>query len=220
MLNCISKLSSIEFEISNEDLELFTRCFKNIVGVKRSQFRKIEALIERDTITENTKNIHLLNLLKNKIITQVSALCVHIIKICVNFLNCILKNNKSKKAKLYFQKTMADHYRYLFELSNDSKYKEKAKNAYIEALNSAENDKFPSTDMTYLTFFLNYSVFLHDILEDRNEAIKRAKTVLHAALKETEEITDNHQKDIILLCQMIKDNLSLWKNEIPEELQQ
>jgi hypothetical protein len=47
--------------------------------------------------------------------------------------------------------------------------------------------------------------------------MKRAKTVLHAALRETEEITENHQKDIILLCQMIKDNLSLWKNELSDE---
>ncbi len=65
---------------------------------------------------------------------------------------------------------------------------------------------------------INYCVFLNDIIEDRAEAIKRAKSVLHSALKDTEEITDNTQKDIILLCQMIKDNLSLWKNEIPEEL--
>lgn len=55
-------------------------------------------------------------------------------------------------------------------------------------------------------------------MNDKQEAIKRAKTVLHSALRETEEITENHQKDIILLCQMIKDNLSLWKNEMPEEL--
>jgi hypothetical protein len=54
-------------------------------------------------------------------------------------------------------------------------------------------------------------------LEDKNEAMKKAKSVLHAALRETEEITENHQKDIILLCQMIKDNLSLWKNELTED---
>jgi ribosomal protein L7/L12 len=65
---------------------------------------------------------------------------------------------------------------------------------------------------------LNFSVFLHDTMNDKVEAIKRAKSTLHAALRDTEEITDNNQKDIILICQMIKDNLSLWKNEIPEEL--
>ena len=57
-----------------------------------------------------------------------------------------------------------------------------------------------------------------EILKTREEAIKFAKSCLHAALKDTEEIVDNNQKDIILICQMIKDNLSLWKNEMPEEL--
>jgi hypothetical protein len=55
-------------------------------------------------------------------------------------------------------------------------------------------------------------------VNDSEEAIKRAKSVLHSALREIEEITENHQKDIILLCQMIKDNLALWKNEMPEEI--
>ena len=217
MLHIITKLSNLEFEISNEDLELFTRCFKNLVGVKKNQYRKLEALIIKDTITNNFKNIHLLEALKSKIIIEIFSICETIVEISKNFLTFLLYNSKSKKAKLYFQKTIADHYRYLYEVTQNAEYRDLAKDSYIVALESAENDKFPSTDMTYLTFFLNYSVFLHDILEDRNEAVKRAKTVLHAALKETEEITENHQKDIILLCQMIKDNLSLWKNELPEE---
>jgi ABC-type polysaccharide/polyol phosphate transport system ATPase subunit len=34
---------------------------------------------------------------------------------------------------------------------------------------------------------------------------------------QTEEITENNQKDIILICQTFKDNLSLWKIEMPQE---
>ena len=35
-------------------------------------------------------------------------------------------------------------------------------------------------------------------------------------MKDTEEIVDNSQKDIVLLCQMLKDNISLWKTEFNE----
>ena len=93
-----------------------------------------------------------------------------------------------------------------------------AKEVYERALKISQEGKWLPTEITYLTFCLNYSVFLHDTLGDREEAIKFAKSCLHAALKDTEEIVDNNQKDIILICQMIKDNLSLWKNEMPEEL--
>ena len=221
MLDVVTKLSVIEFDILNEDLDLFTRCFKNIIGLKRKQYRKIEALIEKDSILNISDNMHLLLLIKNKIIHFITSNCLNVIEICKNFLNNITKsgnNSKFKKAKLYFQKNIGDHFRYLFELSCNNEFKEKAKEAYKDALSTAEGEKFSPTDMTYLTFFLNYSVFLHDIMEDGIEAERRAKAILHAALKETEEITENHQKDIILLCQVIKDNLSLWKNEMPDEL--
>ena len=217
MLNIIFKLSFFDFEVANDDIDLFNRCFKHMVGVKRNQYRKILALIERDTISFNTKNINLLILLKNNLTVFLTKMSLRIIEICKNFLKFTEPNPKSKKPKLFFQKTVADQWRYLYEITENEEDREKAKMAYNEALASAEGDKFSPTDMIYLTFFLNYSVFLHDIVEDRNEAIKRAKAALQSALKETEEITENYQKDVILLCQTIKDNLSLWKNEMPDE---
>ena len=47
-------------------------------------------------------------------------------------------------------------------------------------------------------------------------SIKVSKNCLYDALKDTEEIVDNSQKDIVLLCQMLKDNISLWKTEFNE----
>ncbi len=224
MLSVIEKLSISNIEITDEELDLFTRCFKHLVGVRRNQNRKIEALIEKDTITGTNIRIPLLRVIKRSIEKETIEWSHRIIKICRNFIQYELPKNKN--AKLFFLKNIADHLRYLYEVESESTLTmsiddsvtiERVKEAYSAALNSAENDKFPPTDMTYLTFFLNYCVFLHDVLDDREEATRRAKAVLNAALKETEEITENHQKDIILLCQTIKDNLSLWKIEMPDE---
>ena len=54
-------------------------------------------------------------------------------------------------------------------------------------------------------------------MKNTEEAIKVSKTCLYEALKDTEEIVDNSQKDIVLLCQMLKDNISLWKTEFNED---
>jgi hypothetical protein len=219
MLIKIEKLSLLEYKVNNDEIELFNTCFKNIIGKERNQLRKLETLIYRDNLNENTQNMKALTFLKTKMSNLTERNCLKIIEISENFLKGITGNSiKFKRIKLYFQKTIADHWRYLFELSTNLEYKTKANEAYTEALNTAEKEKFLSTDMIYLTFYLNYTVFLHDILENTEEAVKRAKAILHAALKDTEEITEINQKDVILLCQMIKDNLSLWKNEIPEEL--
>ena len=47
--------------------------------------------------------------------------------------------------------------------------------------------------------------------------MKVSKAYLYEALKDTEDIVDNSQKDIVLLCQMLKDNISLWKTETYED---
>jgi len=96
--------------------------------------------------------------------------------------------------------------------------KNKAKKYYEEAFKILTTDKLPKTDIVLLTLNLNYSVFLNDVLDKRGEAISIAKVVLYETLKEIEEVNDNYQKDVILICQMIKDNLALWKNEMSEEL--
>ncbi len=65
-----------------------------------------------------------------------------------------------------------------------------------------------------MTFYLNYTVFLHDCLGKDEEAINKAKIAIFSAIKEMDAEAGNQQKDLILLCQMIKDNLALWKNGI------
>ena len=111
-------------------------------------------------------------------------------------------------------KNLADHYRYLHEISPADEYKKAAKTSYNDAVTECKNCKLPKTDQVYLTLNLNYMVFVHDVLKMKDSAIKIGKMVLNTTLKETQEITENYQKDIILICQMIKDNLALWENQI------
>ena len=54
-------------------------------------------------------------------------------------------------------------------------------------------------------------------MKNTEESIKVSKACLYEALKDTEDIVDNNQKDIVLLCQMLKDNISLWKTETNDD---
>jgi len=211
MMNCIYSLS-MNYEINNEEIEILTRCFKSLIGTKRKQHRKIISLIYKETLSNNKNEIMLLNFLKSNLTTEIINLCGRVIEICQNFLKNIEDSDKNKKVKLFFFKNVADHNRYIYELTEKEEHKSKASEYYNIALHMAETGKFLPTDIIYLTFFLNYTVFLYDVMENKTEAIKRSKNVLNAALKDTEEITENVQRDIILLCQMIKDNLALWKH--------
>ena len=210
-LNTLEKLSTLKFDIQVDDLDHFTKCFKSFIGQKRGQYRKLIALITKDNLVDNKEHANLLEMLRENLSKEIIELCERVIEICKN----IMTNNKitNKKINLYFYKTIADHYRYIHEISEDEEIKNKAKEEYEIALKIAQEGKFLATDLIYLTFYLNYSVFLHDTMREREEAIQVSRNCLHGALKNTEEIVDNNQKDIILICQMIKDNISLWKNE-------
>lgn len=211
MFEYLHKLSEKKIELQNDELDLITRCTKCYIGHKRGQYRKILTLIDKDKIVDKEKNFQLLEMLRKKLSSEILNLCDKTIKICHNFLN----NNPtySKKNQLYFNKAIADHYRYIYEITSETDIKNKAKEYYEKSLGIVKECKLGSTDTTYLTFYLNYSVFLHDTLENTQEAINISKSCLYDALRDTEEIVDNSQKDIVLLCQMLKDNISLWKTE-------
>jgi hypothetical protein len=93
MLSALKDLSNIEFEISNDVLDLFTRCFKSYVGLKRNQHRKLVALIHKDKINGNTKNIHLLEMMKDKLSYEIILLSYEVIEISQNFLKYLISSN-------------------------------------------------------------------------------------------------------------------------------
>jgi len=211
MMKCLLNLSS-SYEVSIEEIEIITRCIKSLVGYKRKQYRKIISLINKETLNNNKNEILLLNILKDNLSLEIINLSQKVIEFSKNFLITIEENSNKKKLKLFFVKNIADHYRYIFELNEKEEHKLLASDFYNQALLIAETGKFLATDIIYLTFFLNYTVFLYEVMENKSEAIKRSKIVLNAALKDTEEISENCQRDIILLCQLIKDNLALWRH--------
>ena len=214
MFEYLKELSNMKIDLQTDELELITRCTKCYIGHKRGQYRKILTLIDKDKIVDNQKNYSLLEILRKKLSEEILQLCNKTIEISQNF----LRNNPSfsKKTQLYFTKTIADHYRYIYEINNKEDVKMKAKDFYEKSLQTIKECKYATTETPYLTFFLNYSVFLHDTMKNTEESIKVSKNCLYDALKDTEEIVDNSQKDIVLLCQMLKDNISLWKTEFNE----
>ena len=214
MFEYLKELSNMKIDLQTDELELITRCTKCYIGHKRGQYRKILTLIDKDKIVDNQKNFTLLEILRKKLSEEILQLCNKTIEISQNF----LRNNPSfsKKTQLYFTKTIADHYRYIYEINNKEDVKMKAKDYYEKSLQTIKECKYATTETPYLTFYLNYSVFLHDTMKNTEESIKVSKNCLYDALKDTEEIVDNSQKDIVLLCQMLKDNISLWKTEFNE----
>ena len=111
----------------------------------------------------------------------------------------------------------ADYYRYISEYCSDrDQIVEKASEAYAEATKIA-TDELRTTDPIRLGLALNYSVFFYEIKEDPREACQMAKKAFDEAIVDIENIQDSDYKDSTTIMQLMRDNLTLWTQELEEE---
>lgn len=132
-------------------------------------------------------------------------------KITSNF----LKNKELKsKPKIAFTKLLADLFNKKHSLSQKDEAKDLAKENYEKTYNLIKESKLEASEPIYLTFINNYAIFMATKLNLKTEAINLCKEALEKITLIGIELKDKQQTDIVFLCQLLKDNMSLWKAEL------
>lgn len=111
-----------------------------------------------------------------------------------------------------------DYFRYISEVSTGEAYekaKESAFEAYKVASARAEKD-LKQTHPIRLGLALNFSVFYYEVKKDPAKACNLAKLAFDDAIGNIEHIDEDQYKDSTTIMQLIRDNLTLWTNEIEE----
>jgi len=137
---------------------------------------------------------------------------------------------------VFFHKMEGDYNRYGAEVTagdDKMKYKTKAQQAYQCATELCERqvpagtgkakekgeavaptneteDELPPTNPIRLGLALNYSVFMYEILEAKEEASKVADQAFEAAIDKLDELSEEQYRDSTLIMQLLKDNRDLW----------
>jgi len=143
-------------------------------------------------------------------------LCRDILSLIENFL---LPNSKSELSKVFFLKMKGDYNRYLSEFMTDQEGNdavENAKEAYSEAQILAEHN-LSDTHPLRLGLALNYSVFLYEILNQQQDAIDMVRNTFKAAIAHIDNVSEEQYKDVTLIMQLLRDNLTLWTTDIPAD---
>merc|ERR1712156_180945 len=177
--------------VNPDERNLLSVAFKNLISSKRAACRTISAIEQNPKYTKF--NSALLDY-KTKIETQLMADCQKVIDM-IN--SRVLGGDCSDEAKAFFVKMVGDYYRYIAENAKDAKLeevKQKAKAAYEEA-NAID---LAACNPIKLGLALNFSVFNYEVLKD------------HAKACELEEDDFRDAKSII---ELLKENLTLWKEE-------
>jgi 14-3-3 protein epsilon len=124
---------------------------------------------------------------------------------------------------VFFHKMEGDYNRYGAEVTSGEEkaaFTTKAEKAYSEATTLCETkkagtdeDELPATNPIRLGLALNYSVFMYEILEKKEEASKVADSAFEAAIDKLDELSEEQYRDSTLIMQLLKDNRDLWNSD-------
>jgi hypothetical protein len=64
---------------------------------------------------------------------------------------------------------------------------------------------------------LNFSVFFYEIKQNPTTACKMARDAFDEAIADLDDIDDEYYKDATLIMQLLRDNLTLWTEEVEAE---
>uniref|UniRef100_A0A8C4J3J1 Tyrosine 3-monooxygenase/tryptophan 5-monooxygenase activation protein beta n=1 Tax=Dromaius novaehollandiae TaxID=8790 RepID=A0A8C4J3J1_DRONO len=177
-------------ELSNEERNLLSVAYKNVVGARRSSWRVISS-IEQKT-ERNEKKQQMGREYREKIEAELQDICNDVLELLDKYLIVNATQPESKVA------------------SGDNKQTTVANSqqAYQEAFEISKKEMQP-THPIRLGLALNFSVFYYEILNSPEKACNLAKTAFDEAIAELDTLNEESYKDSTLIMQLLRDNLTV-----------
>ncbi|XP_022671357.1 14-3-3 protein zeta-like isoform X2 [Varroa jacobsoni] len=200
-------------ELSNEERNLLSVAYKNVVGARRSAWRVISS-IEAKTSQANQQQIA--GEYKLKVEQELKDICNQVLALLDGFL---IPKSSSAESKVFYLKMKGDYFRYLSEVAQPASREEVVNNsqtAYQEAFEMAKS-KMQPTHPIRLGLALNFSVFYYEILNAPDRACHLAKQAFDDAIAELDTLNEESYKDSTLIMQLLRDNLTLWTSDTQQE---
>lgn len=214
---------------TQDERNLFSVAYKNVVGSRRSSWRSLSEPIGDDQTEDQQK---LIDSYKLTVAGEIKTCCLEIQGLLEKLLEAegkalesddIQKDEEKKKeltnSWIFYSKMIGDYFRYLREVfpENDS-YQQACKKNYAAAMEKAKKNLDP-TNPTRLGLALNYSVAHFEIFKDKDAACELAKSAFDQAIEKLDSLNDASYKDSTLIMQLLRDNLTIWSKEDEPEAQ-
>jgi len=203
-------------DLSLEERNLLSVAYKNVVGARRASLRIIGS-IETKEKSKGSEHTAQVSSYKTKVSGELDDICRDILLLLDEHL---IKEDVGAEPKVFYCKMKADYFRYLAEFSEGDTKKENsdsADKAYVAATQSAA--ALAPTHPIRLGLALNYSVFQYEVQSEQTKACDLAKQAFDEAIAELDTLDEESYKDSTLIMQLLRDNLTLWTSDEPEEHQ-
>ncbi|XP_075320822.1 14-3-3 protein zeta/delta-like [Odontesthes bonariensis] len=197
-------------QLSNEERNLLSVAYKNVVGARRSSWRVVSSIEQKAEGSERKQGMA--KEYREKIEKELKDICNDVLGLLDKYL---IPKATLAESKVFYLKMKGDYYRYLAEVATgDEKTNiiKDSESAYKQASDISIKEMQP-THPIRLGLALNFSVFYYEILNSPKEACALAKAAFDDAIAELDTLSEESYKDSTLIMQLLRDNLTLWTSD-------
>ncbi|XWS64195.1 hypothetical protein CRYUN_Cryun06bG0165400 [Craigia yunnanensis] len=216
MVESMKQVAKLDCELTVEERNLLSVGYKNVIGARRASWRIMSSIEQKEESKGNEDNVKLIKGYCQKVEEELSKICTDILGIIDKHL---VPSSASGEATVFYYKMKGDYYRYVAEFKTDQERKEAAEQSLkgYEAAAAIANTDLPSTHPIRLGLALNFSVFYYEIMNSPERACHLAKQAFDEAIAELDTLSEESYKDSTLIMQLLRDNLTLWTSDLPED---
>nr|ACU22928.1 unknown [Glycine max] len=216
MVECMKKVAKLDLDLTVEERNLLSVGYKNVIGARRASWRIMSSIEQKEESKGNEHNVKLIKSYCQKVEEELSKICGDTLTIIDQHL---IPSPGSAEASVFYYKMKGDYFRYLAEFKTDQERKEAAEQSLkgYEAASATANTDLPSTHPIRLGLALNFSVFYYEIMNSPERACHLAKQAFDEAIAELDTLSEESYKDSTLIMQLLRDNLTLWTSDLPED---
>nr|CAH7726308.1 unnamed protein product [Callosobruchus chinensis] len=214
MASAMKSVTETSVELSNEERNLLSVAYKNVVGARRSSWRVISSIEQKTEGSERKQQMA--KEYREKVEKELREICDDVLGLLDKFL---IPKASNPESKVFYLKMKGDYYRYLAEVATGD-----TRNTVVDYSQKAYQDAFEisKTKMTpthpiRLGLALNFSVFYYEILNSPDKACQLAKQAFDDAIAELDTLNEDSYKDSTLIMQLLRDNLTLWTSDTQGE---
>ncbi|MCJ8737016.1 hypothetical protein PDJAM_G00019020 [Pangasius djambal] len=212
MVACMREVTKAGLDLSNEERNLLSVAYKNVVGTRRLAWRVISNI--ENNPEESDKKPEVVKEYREKVERELRDICNDVLELLSKYL---IANSTLAENKVFYLKMKGDYFRYLAEVApkNDNSAINDSHQAYQKAFDLSKEEMQP-THPIHLGLALNFSVFYYEILGSPDKACALAREVLEKATAEVGSLNEESFKDSTIIIQLLRDNLSLWTSDMAE----
>ncbi|KAG9144290.1 hypothetical protein Leryth_016941 [Lithospermum erythrorhizon] len=216
MVEYMKEVAKLDEELTVEERNLVSVGYKHVIGGRRASWRILSSIEQKEESKGHEENAKRIKSYRKKVEDELTKICMDILSVIDDHL---LPSSTSGESSIFYYKMKGDYYRYLAEFKSGDDRKaaaDQALKAYEAATATASSD-LPPTNPIRLGLALNFSVFYYEILNSPERACHLAKQAFDEAIAELDSLNEDSYKDSTLIMQLLRDNLTLWTSELPEE---